>query len=249
MPGGLIGRLRFDQVFASIVYNIAGNEVRPDRDITNDGWTPEPIFEVIDEDDDNCVLSPVNPSNSSFEVGIGELIDFDKDKPVIIRFNFIKVTTGEAPASDGNTIDLTVEVKEGGTNIETFTYTNVSGYEPAQVVRLTGTGKDKITDPTKLSVKVTANTSVTGVADRQIKFCFLRFGTNKDAVVRAIENIDGSGQVRNKGAYVNLQGNRGLRGEDWEKESSREKVSPDTTVDSVIATRFGRYNYYSGDVS
>lgn len=249
MPGGADGRLRFDQVVAHVAYNVIGNEVKPDRDIDNDGWTPGPIFEVIDDDDGNCVSSPVNPSNNYFEVGIGELVDFDKDKPVVVRYSFSKVDTVGTPASDGNTLDLTVEIKEGSTSIETFTYTDVKGYEATQIVRLSGVGKNKITDPTKLSVRVTANTSVSGVADRRIRFCFLRLGTNNDALVRAIENIDGTGQVRNRGAYVNLQGNRGVKGEDWEKDDSIQKIGPDTAVDTVIARRFSRFNYYSGDIS
>lgn len=138
---------------------------RPSSDVSNAGsWATQPttgqaLYAQIDEtaasDTDYCV-SPSNPSNAAFVVGLGSVTDPATGTGHVMRVRYAK------SASGGRTIDLTFRLLQGGTQIASRTITNLSEVVTTSEFTLSGGEADAITDYGALRFEFSANVSGSG---------------------------------------------------------------------------------------
>lgn len=243
--------LRSSQVFAEVLHKVKLNIFLPDEDISVGNWTPTPIFDIIDEDDASCVESELTPSNDIFEVGLADIPDFDSNQDLQLRVKFGKVDSVGDYSSDGDIIDLTIDVREGNSTISTFLFEDVSGEEAATTLVVPAVGKAVIQDANKLSVRVNANTSSV-VSPRACNFCFLNAETSEPTVLLEppIVTFDGSGVSYNGNAVINYSGPQGTEDVGWK--SHPPYINIDGSVPdygNTLANRFKNTRYYRGDSS
>ncbi len=126
---------------------------RPDSDISLGGWS-NPSWDKIDEmtaSDADKTVSPIAPSNATLEVGLSDVEDPQVATGHTVRFRYQK------NASGGATINLTVRLLQGITEIASWTYNDIpNGWVDGSEV-LTAGQANAITDYTNLRIELKAN--------------------------------------------------------------------------------------------
>jgi hypothetical protein len=261
-------RVRVTQNLLSVLYKPATNLFVPTGDISTGNWNPTPIYPIVDADDGSCVSSALTPSNDTFEVSMAPLTDFDKDRDLKLQYQFGKVTSGDAPADDGDTINLTVAVYDGATEVRTWIHSGILGNEAVTIQYIETVGRDKISNPDNISVRVTADTA-SASTPRKAQFCFVNALTH-DAGTGSIESthtipigygasagggssadvsvgVDGSssGTTYHGDAVVNYQNTGGTVGIGWQIiRPTLTNTGNVTTLNTKFASRFNDTRYY-----
>lgn len=129
--------------------------LRADADISDGSWTTDTggtiLYAAIDEvsaDDADYIQSSLGPSNDSCEVSLSNPVS-SLTTPLKVRYRYKK--------SDGEQIDLTVELVQGTTVIATWTHTAIGTTITAAEQTLSAPEAASITDFTDLRVRFTAN--------------------------------------------------------------------------------------------
>jgi hypothetical protein len=249
--------IRVTQSVLQVLYKTEVNVFAPTSDISVGNWTPTPIFQQIDADDANCVVSETSPSNDQFEVGLAEVDGYDSGQTFQLRTIYAKVDpfSGNSPADDGDTIDITIEVREGNSTLETFTINDIQGNEPVNVLEVSAAGKGSIQNPANLSVRVTANAStvIGGLDGRACEVCFLVSETTGASELAEESNspllsIDGTGVNNGGESCINYPSILGEKGVGWESVASIFPNSGDpTTYGNILGNRLRSFRYYGGD--
>lgn len=247
--------IRSTQSFMQVLYKRELNLFVPTSDISVGNWTPTPIFEQIDADDANCVVSEQRPANDQFEVGLSNIEGYDSSQLLQLRIIYGKVNSLDQPVDDGDTIDLTVEIREGNSTLETFTANDIRGSEPVTVLEVTPAGKGAIQNPSNLSVRVTANAStIDGSNTRACEICFLVAETTSPSVEQAqaataAQSIDGSGVYDQGAVIVNYQNVGGQENIGWAKYPVVAITGDINAYGLSLGGRLRSQRYYGGDGS
>lgn len=127
----------------------AAQIARPNQDIQVNGWTPEPLFEEINEEtrNDNDFISSEDNSNTVAEVGLTALEDPGINTGHVLRYTYRK------SAVDGHVINITVRLMEGATEIASWTHNGITENWVQEDQTLTEEQAGNITDYTNLSVQ------------------------------------------------------------------------------------------------
>ena len=139
----------------------------PDSDVSNVNWTDDagggsPIFDSIDDtqptaNDGDYIKSPVSPTSSDVvRFTLSNVIDPVSSTGHIIRFRHAK------SAAAGKTIDITVNLLQGGVQKATTTVTSSGTTFTEWSYTLTGTEADSISNYNDLDFQVYAVQSGTG---------------------------------------------------------------------------------------
>lgn len=126
----------------------------PASDITAGSWTTSPLWSKIDEtiqDDSDFVTSSSSPASADiFEVKVGTLTDPTSSVGHMIRYRFWKDQVG------GDRIDLTVRLRQGTTNIASWTHSDIDQIPTTVEQVLSAAQADAITDYTDLRLRFEA---------------------------------------------------------------------------------------------
>jgi hypothetical protein len=154
-----------------------GISVAPASDTANPGaWTDEAaastnLYSKVNEptaDDTTLVQSPLDPVNAALEVKFAALADPSLSSGHSVQFRYRK------DASGGKTLDLTVELRQGGTVRATTSVTNVGDAWVVGSLNLSAAEADAITDYADLRVRFSANTTG-GAGSRRVQVSWARF--------------------------------------------------------------------------
>lgn len=131
---------------------------RPDSDVSAGTWTPSSgvdLYAMLDEttqSDADFIVSGADPNNDTFEVGLSNINDPVSSTGHILRYTYRKQSSAMGQ------VNLTVSLREGaGTQIATWTHTDIPATVTLAEQTLSGAEADAITSYTDLRVR--------GVAD------------------------------------------------------------------------------------
>lgn len=140
----------------------AGQFAAPDSDVSNAGsWTTTNLFEKVDEataSDADFISSPSAPSNAACVLGLSNVTD-----PVSSTGHKLRVRYRKA-AGSSHQMNLTYRLLQGGTQIGTWTATDIGTSFTTGEQTLTGGEADSITDYSDLRVELSANKVTTSPA-------------------------------------------------------------------------------------
>jgi hypothetical protein len=137
-----------------------GQFLRPDSDVSNTGWDDPNgnnnnlMWDDIDEsprDDADYVRASLNGGHSTdtFEVGLTDATDPQSSDGHIVRYAYRK--------SGGGTINITVELMQGVTQIASWTHLDIGTTFTQANHTLTALQADSITDYSDLRLRFTGN--------------------------------------------------------------------------------------------
>lgn len=253
-----ISELRTSSSVLEVIYLKEYNFFVPDEDLSTGNWSPTAIYSGIDSDDSNVVTSDLTPSNDTFEVGLEDINNFDASQDLIIVARIAKVDSGGTPQNDGDTIDATIDLREDGTTtVFTSTLNDVQGDEGLLNLIVESSGKDAITNPNGLSLRVNANASVAvGGNERALEVAFLNIKASSEpapaapaepAASGAIVGIDGTGVDYGGIVYVNYQNVGGEEDVGWAKYPDFGISGDINAIDNLLNNRLRSHRYYGGD--
>ncbi len=141
---------------------------RPISDVAIGQWTTQAggttsLFDAINEvvaDDADYMQSIVSPAADIVKVRLGSLSDPGSSTGHIIRYRYEKTGT--------DTIDLTVRLKQGSTEIASWAHTNVTSTYTDAAQTLTAPQADAITDYTSLDLWFEATMPLAGQVFRDL---------------------------------------------------------------------------------
>jgi hypothetical protein len=131
---------------------------RPDGDTSVGAWTTNAggsssLFATLDEtspSDADFVRSELSPSASAYECSLSNIEDPQSSAGHVVRYRYAKDAAG------GQSVDLTVQLRQGTTVIASATHTNISETVAAGSITLSGAEADAITDYTDLRLRFIA---------------------------------------------------------------------------------------------
>lgn len=127
---------------------------RPVLDAVPGGWTSEPLYDKLDEpvaNDGDVIQSSENPITADItELRLGSVIDPGTSSGHIMRYRYRK------NASGGSTINLTVRLMQGTTEIASWTHNNLGDTMLLAEQTLTTGQADSITDYSDLRLRFEA---------------------------------------------------------------------------------------------
>lgn len=178
--------LQNQQSIIEIAYTpnkIYDQPLTPITDIHNSGsWSGSPIYSNIISTGtgEGYVLSPVTPSNASFEVQFPQITNYNSGNNIVIQSYFYKVDSNLSPTGNGDTIDIVIDLMLSGSVLESFNYLDVKNIS-LEYFLPSGITRSQIQDNDILSIRVTANTSSIDVSNpRYILMDYLALGIDAD---------------------------------------------------------------------
>jgi len=152
-----------------------GENVPPDGDNTVGAWTTDAggttnLYQRVDEatfDDTDYIRSEVNPANSQYIGTFGTPVD-PVGRRHYLEYRYQKDST--------DTMDLTVEFRQGTTVIASTTHTNIPQEPTAGSFSLTDAQVVLITNYTDLRWRVVANRTA-GAGSTRVRVTWVRFRT------------------------------------------------------------------------
>lgn len=143
-----------------LLFNNAPQKGRPTSDITAGTWTPSTgatLFGTLDEvtpDDTDYDQSALSPASADImEVKLSAMTDPVSSVNHFVSYRYEKLIP--ATLGTGNRIDLTVRLRQGTTNLVSWTHTDIGAVTQATQT-LSGAVSDSITDYSDLRVRFEA---------------------------------------------------------------------------------------------
>lgn len=160
---------------------------RPESTTLAGAWTPTgaaSLHAALAEpvpDDASFIASEADPANSACEVAVASLVDPSDDSGHVLRWRHAKSAAG------GNSIDLTVELRQGTTVIATASFIDIGDVWTTGTLVLSGAAAANISDYSDLRLRFIADVSGADLA-RAAHVSWAELETpGADATVAALE--------------------------------------------------------------